>query len=47
MLDEMSINDVKRYAMIDPTADEYKLIQMTEQAGRAISIKNLWKLWIP
>ena len=33
MLDEMSINDVKRYAMIDPSADEYKLIQMTEAAG--------------
>ncbi|HEV8080655.1 MAG TPA: biopolymer transporter ExbD [Chitinophagaceae bacterium] len=33
ILDEMSINDVKRYAMIDPTDDEYKLIQLTEQAG--------------
>ncbi len=33
MLDEMSINDVHRYAMIDPTADEYKLIQLTEEAG--------------
>lgn len=33
ILDEMSINDVKRYAMIDPTEDEYKLIQLTEQAG--------------
>ncbi len=32
-LDEMSINDIKRYAMIDPTADEYKMIQMTETAG--------------
>lgn len=33
MLDEMSINDIKRYAMIDPTDDEYRLIQMTEQAS--------------
>ncbi len=33
MLDEMAINDIKRYAMIDPSDDEYKLIQMTEQAG--------------
>jgi biopolymer transport protein ExbD len=33
MLDEMSIADVKRYAMIDPTEDEYTLIQRTEQAG--------------
>ncbi len=33
ILDEMAINDIKRYAMIDPTEDEYKLIQLTEQAG--------------
>lgn len=33
MLDEMAINDIKRYAMIDPTEDEYKLIQLTEQAA--------------
>lgn len=33
ILDEMAINDIKRYAMIDPTADEYKMIQMTEVAG--------------
>src|SRR5688500_1526733 len=33
MLDEMSINDIKRYAMVDPTEDEYKLITLTEQAG--------------
>jgi biopolymer transport protein ExbD len=33
VLDEMSINDIKRYAMVDPTADEYSKIQATEQAG--------------
>ena len=33
MLDEMTINAIKRYSMIDPTEDEYKLIQLTEQAG--------------
>jgi biopolymer transport protein ExbD len=33
MLDEMVINDIKRYAMIDPTPDEYKMIQITEQAA--------------
>lgn len=33
ILDEMSINDVKRYAMVDISADEYKLVQMTEQAN--------------
>ena len=33
ILDEMSINDVKRYAMVDISADEYKLIQATEQAN--------------
>lgn len=33
VLDEMTINDVKRYSMIDPTPDEYKLIQQTEAAG--------------
>ncbi len=37
MLDEMSINDIKRYAMVDPSDDENKLIQLTEQAG---GIKN-------
>src|ERR1035437_5883087 len=33
LLDEMSINDIKRYAMIDPTPDEYRFIQATEVAG--------------
>ncbi len=33
ILDEMSINDVKRYAMVDISADEYKLVQATEQAN--------------
>ncbi|MBS1736803.1 MAG: biopolymer transporter ExbD [Bacteroidetes bacterium] len=33
ILDEMNINDVSRYAMVDPTADEYNKIQLTEQAA--------------
>ena len=33
ILDEMSINEVGRYGMIDPTPDEYSKIQATEQAG--------------
>ena len=33
ILDEMAINAIKRYAMVDPSSDEYKLIQLTEQAG--------------
>lgn len=33
ILDEMNINDVSRYAMVDPTADEYSKIQQTELAG--------------
>ncbi|HEY5406321.1 MAG TPA: biopolymer transporter ExbD [Ginsengibacter sp.] len=33
VLDEMTINDIKRYSMVDPTPDEYKLIQQTEAAG--------------
>jgi len=33
VLDEMTINDISRYAMVDPTSDEYKLIQQTEKAG--------------
>jgi len=33
VLDEMSINVINRYAMVDPTADEYSKIQATEQAA--------------
>ncbi len=33
ILDEMTINDVKRYAMVDISPVEYSLIQRTEQAG--------------
>lgn len=33
MLDEMDINDIGRYAMVDPTPDEYSKIQQTEAAG--------------
>ncbi|MEO8847370.1 MAG: biopolymer transporter ExbD [Casimicrobiaceae bacterium] len=33
ILDEMSINDISRYAMVDPTPDEYSKIQATEQSG--------------
>ncbi|MEO7960386.1 MAG: biopolymer transporter ExbD [Ginsengibacter sp.] len=33
ILDEMSINDITRYAMVDPTDDEYSKILATEQAG--------------
>jgi biopolymer transport protein ExbD len=33
MLDEMTINGVKRFAMIDITEDENKLVQLTEQSG--------------
>lgn len=32
-LDEISIDDVTRYAMVDPTADEYSKIQATEKAA--------------
>ena len=33
ILDEMNINDVSRYAMVDPTPDEYSKIQQTEAAA--------------
>lgn len=33
ILDEMTIAEIKRYAMVDVTADEYKLIQLTEAAN--------------
>ncbi|MFZ9661253.1 MAG: ExbD/TolR family protein [Chitinophagaceae bacterium] len=33
ILDEMTIAEIKRYAMVDVSADEYKLIQLTEAAN--------------
>jgi hypothetical protein len=33
MLDEMDINEIGKYAMVDPTPDEYSKIQQTEVAG--------------
>ncbi len=33
VLDEMTIDDIGRYSMVDPTPDEYKLIQKTEEAS--------------
>src|SRR5665213_506727 len=33
ILDEMDINDITRYAMVDPTPDEYSKVQQTEQAA--------------
>lgn len=33
ILDEMLINDIPRYAMVDPSEQEYKFIQLTEQAN--------------
>jgi len=32
ILDEMTINDIKRYAIDNPNDVEYKLVQLTEQA---------------
>ena len=34
ILDEMTINSVKRYAMIDITPQEYQVIQATEASGK-------------
>jgi biopolymer transport protein ExbD len=33
ILDEMTIDNIKRYAMVDISPDEYKLIQLTETAN--------------
>jgi biopolymer transport protein ExbD len=33
ILDEMTIDDVKHYALVDISPDEYKLIQLTQQAN--------------
>jgi biopolymer transport protein ExbD len=33
VLDEMDINDIGKYAMVDPTPEEYNLILQTEKAG--------------
>jgi len=33
ILDEMTIDEVKRFALVDISPDEYKLVQATEQAN--------------
>jgi biopolymer transport protein ExbD len=33
ILDEMTIDEVKRFALVDITPDEYRLVQATEQAN--------------
>jgi len=33
ILDEMKIDDVRRYALVDITPDEYKFITLTEAAN--------------
>ena len=33
MLDEMKIDDVRRYALVDISPDEYKIVQLTETAN--------------
>ena len=33
MLDEMNINDIQKYAMVDPSPQEYDLIKQTESAA--------------
>ena len=33
ILDEMSINEIEKYAMVPPTADEVKLVNLTETAN--------------
>jgi biopolymer transport protein ExbD len=33
ILDEMTIDDIKRFALVDISPDEYKIVQATEQAN--------------